>query len=522
MKLSPSRRALITCCLLPAVLGACADANPSATPARPPLPSSTAGPTDAPGPSGGQVVESNPTGASANAAYQPGPCTFREWLVNDTICGTLTVPEDHQQPGGRQIKLAVAILKSSSDHPAPDPVVFLQGGPGLSVLTNRPELTVPSFYPLLASRDVILLEQRGVGLSQPALDCPEIDQVQAADKGGPRDNTDPGPYLPAALACRDRLAKAGVNLADYTTDQGAADVEALRQALGYKEWNLFGISYGTRLALTVMRDFPAGVRSAILDSPLPLQASISNRPRDVAAAFDTFFAACAVDATCNRAYPDLKQVFNDTVDMLNKEPVQFSISQDHQVGITGDMLMGITFEALSIGPMITQMPRAIYAARKRDLTPLGRFVGSGSEGDALLFSVWCSEQVLPAGEEKLRAADSAYPQLHHMFSQLDILGICKQWGVPAVPTPEQQAVRSAIPTLILSGRFDPRTPPSNAGETARTLSNSHLFTFPGAGHAVSHDPCGMVLAAALVENPAAAPTANCFATLTGPAWDVGP
>src|SRR5262249_19692853 len=145
---------------------------------------------------------------------------------------TLTVPEDHQQPGGRQITLAVAILKSSSSHPVPDPVIFLQGGPGLSVFTNQPELYMPSFYPLLALRDVILLEQRGIGLSRPILDCPEVDQVTAgAMQQGWRGENDAGPYLPAVAACRERLTKAGVNLAAYTTVQGAADVEALRQAL---------------------------------------------------------------------------------------------------------------------------------------------------------------------------------------------------------------------------------------------------------------------------------------------------
>jgi pimeloyl-ACP methyl ester carboxylesterase len=468
-------------------------------------------------------MEASPTGASANSAFQPGPCTFRQWIVNDISCGTLTVPEDHQQPGGRQIKLAVAILKSSAGHPAPDPVVFLQGGPGLSVLTTTSVSAIPSFYPLLASRDVILLEQRGVGLSQPALDCPEIDAVAAADKGGPRDMTDPGPYLPAALACRDRLTKAGVNLAAYTTSQGAADAEALRLALGYKQWNLFGISYGTRLALTVMRDYPAGVRSAVLDSPLPPQVSIAGRSQGVAAAFDTFFAACGADAICNRSYPNLKQVFNDTVDKLNKEPVQLTVGQDHQVAVTGDQFMVAVAEALSIGGLVPQLPKAIYAAHKGDLVPLVRFGASDvSATYGLLTSVWCGEQLLPAGEDKLRAADNAYPQLHHMFSELDTLAVCKQWGVPAAPAREQKPVQSAIPTLILSGRFDPKTPPAYAMETARTLINSHLFTFPGLSHAVSHDPCAMTLAAALVENPAAAPTAGCFAKMTGPDWEVSP
>jgi pimeloyl-ACP methyl ester carboxylesterase len=337
--------------------------------------------------------------------------------------------------------------------------------------------------------------------------------------------TNPGPYLPAALACRDRLTKAGVNLADYTTVQGAADVEALRQALGYKEWNLFGVSYGTRLALTVMRDFPAGIRSAVLDSPLPLQLSIADRPGNADAAFNTFFAACGADATCNRAYPNLKQIFNDTVNKLNKEPVQFNVGRDQEIAITGDIFMVAAAEALSEGPIVPRLPKAIYAAHKGDLIPLAQ-VGLGGSGGSSAYglekSVWCSEQILPAGEDNLRAADKAYPQLHHVFSELDTLEICKQWGVPAAPAREQQPVQSAIPTLILSGRFDPKTPPTYGEETARTLSNSHLFIFPDQSHAVSHDPCAMTLAGAFVVNPAAAPASDCFARLTGPAWEASP
>src|SRR5690349_20936484 len=125
------RMYLLLVWVLGLVLGACN------TP--PPVPPATTPPAPTPSPS----VTPTPAGAT----FHPGPCTFRKWLAVDTTCGTLTVPEDHQQPGGRQIKLAVAILKSSSGRPAPDPVVFLQGGPGLSVFTNQPELYMPSFDP---------------------------------------------------------------------------------------------------------------------------------------------------------------------------------------------------------------------------------------------------------------------------------------------------------------------------------------------------------------------------------------
>src|SRR5205814_8004763 len=154
-----------------------------------------------------------------------------------------------------------------------------------------------------------------------------------------------------------------------------------------------------RLALTVMRDFPAGVRSAVLDSPVPLQANYADIPGNYASAFDSFFASCEADTTCNHAYPNLRQIFNDAVDRLNKQPVQFTLGPDRQVAITGDSLIAALGGALSIGEMVPQLPKAIYTAHKGDVTPLVPFATSGPYITFGLYeSVTCSEQILPAGQ----------------------------------------------------------------------------------------------------------------------------
>jgi pimeloyl-ACP methyl ester carboxylesterase len=173
-------------------------------------------------------------------------------------CGYLSVPEDHTRPQGSKIRLAIAIFKSASAHPKPDPVVYLQGGPGGPLVDALgPSFTSNSLAAWPGDRDLILLDQRGTGNSQPSLACPELTTMAHAR------------FVEAMRACHDRLVREGINLNDYTTLQSTGDVHDLVQALGYRQANLYSISYGTRLALTVMRLSPSDVRSVVLDSVFP-------------------------------------------------------------------------------------------------------------------------------------------------------------------------------------------------------------------------------------------------------------
>ena len=161
-------------------------------------------------------------------------------------CGYLFVPETRDDSSSPSIQLAYAVLYAPTESPQPDPVIYLAGGPGGSAVK---ELDGWLDAPYLQDRDLVLLDQRGTGYSLPTLNCPEMEQA----------------VQDATQACRDRLVEEGVDLQAYSSVENAADVADLRVALGYDEWNLYGISYGTRLALTVMRDHPEGVRSVVLE-----------------------------------------------------------------------------------------------------------------------------------------------------------------------------------------------------------------------------------------------------------------
>ncbi len=230
-------------------------------------------------------------------------------------CGYLTVPADHADPRGPTIDLAVAILYAETDEPQPDPVVYLEGGPGGETITDFDSWRG---YPLLDDRDLVLFDQRGTGWSIPLLDCPaEIDELDGAE------------YAAALAACRDELLAEGIDLALFDSRQSAADVEALRQALGYEQWNLYGISYGTRLALTVMRDYPEGVRSAVLDSVYPPQVyTLEELASDELAGLESMFDGCAADRACQAAYPYLEWDFYDVIDALDAEPMVVDYTDD--------------------------------------------------------------------------------------------------------------------------------------------------------------------------------------------------
>jgi pimeloyl-ACP methyl ester carboxylesterase len=220
-------------------------------------------------------------------------------------CGDLVVLADRSQPDGATLRLAVIRLPSTGPAPNPAPLVFLAGGPGqgasgaLQLFTNA---SLPDSA-LRENHTLLLIDQRGTGFSQPMLICPEVDALATRPDSGtisPQEAQERG--FAAFAACRTRLLAEGVSLADYTTAENAADINDLRLALGYEQVDLYRVSYGSRLALTVMRDFPQAVRSVVLTSPLPPQADLlAGRGLAFNNALETLSATCANDPACNES-----------------------------------------------------------------------------------------------------------------------------------------------------------------------------------------------------------------------------
>ncbi len=452
----------------------------------------------------------------------------------DVECGYLSVPLRHTNPNGPQIKLAVAIIKSTSDAPAPDPLVMLQGGPGGSTIDTYASLfllnALPDADKIRAERDIVLFDQRGTYYSQPALICQEdfelldqtLEQQLSREESARR-------QAAASLACRDRLARAGVDLAAYNSLENAADIDSLRRALGYDKINLYGVSYGTLLALHTMRAYPDTLRSVILDSVAPPQLNfLVDAPHSQLRAFDELFQACLQDAACHAAYPDLKQVFFDTVDKLNATPARVEIA-DPKTGrrynavVDGDTFSSILFQLMYPSELLAALPKMIYDARDGRFTlpaqvwPLLLFDRTMASG--MYYSVMCAED----GNFRLEDADLsslppeiAAPEATQLQSFLDV---CKGWQSPPLPPASVAPVVSNVPTLLFSGRFDPITPPTYAQTAASSLRQSYAYTFPWGGHgAFSSNACATQIVQAFLANPTQAPDASCLTSEPAPSF----
>jgi pimeloyl-ACP methyl ester carboxylesterase len=471
--------------------------------------------------------------------FEPGRCRFDPPPGRDVECGWVTVPENRSDPSNnRAIRLHVAVFRSDAVFPEPDPIVYLSGGPGGEELETIGFAFEDSFAPFLENRDFIMFDQRGVGYSEPALACP---QVLAASLDMLDDDLSDEEAFQRQLAayeeCRDSLVAAGVDLSAFNTAENAADVADLRVALGYEEWNLLGISYGTRLALTVMRDHPDGIRSVVLDSAYPPQVDgIAEAPANARRAFDVLFASCAADAACAAAFPDLETTLWEQVDRLNDSPILLPIvyfdGRRFDALINGDALAGVVFQALYSAEVIPLLPELITDVAAGDYLDLATLVSNYvSISEFVSFgmhtSVQCREDIAFADPETVASAVAAYPQVGQIFAEDSGFGtyafdLCEAWGAGAAGPVEDEAVFSGIPTMVVAGEFDPITPPEWGREAAATLSAASFFEFPGLGHGASvSDDCPQRMVLDFINEPDEVPDDSCIAAMTAPDFVAG-
>ncbi|UCH52014.1 MAG: alpha/beta fold hydrolase [Chloroflexota bacterium] len=462
------------------------------------------------------------------------PCQFEIPEGQTVKCGYLIVPEDRSQPDGTSIRLHFAIFKSKSNSPAPDPIVYLQGGPGSSALKQMPQIMKSIFSPFLESRDVIVLDQRGTGYSEPALHCTEVtDYMYASLDKVPSSEEDSRYSLEARLQCRERLVSDGINLAAYNSAESAADLNDLRIALGYEQWNLYGISYGSRLALTAMRDYPEGIRSVVLDATFPLQNNVYiDQPANMDRAFDVFFQSCAADSNCNGVYPNLEKVFWELVDQTNKSPIAFSVKhpqtgKTYDVLMYGDNLIHLIFISMYSTGNIRFLPGIIYQIRdgKYENLPIlmGAYLNTFERiSYGMHYSVRCNEEVSFTTPEELSKAINSYPKFKgsigsYTTPDYNICVLCQKWNAGEADPIENEPVYSDIPALVLAGEYDPIFSPSSSRLAAETLTNSYYYEFPGVSHGASASgaECPLNIVLDFLNDPTLEPDASCVKEMGG-------
>lgn len=525
--------------LLGAVVGCGEEAATTAPPAPgEPTATTAASATATPAP----TATAQPTATTAPTAtpepgaelprFEEADCEFEAPEGREVRCGTLIVAEDREDPASeRTISLHVAIFPSESSRPAEEPVIYLEGGPGGDALESVPFAFEDRFAPFLADYTFIMFDQRGTGYSQPSLACPEsteltlelLDDILS-------DEELQAAQLEMLGECRARLLEEGANLAAYDSAASAADVDDLRRALGYEQVNLYGISYGTRLAQTILRDYPEGVRSAILDSSYPIAADlVGELPANASRAFETFFAGCAADPDCAEAYPDLEARFYDLVAALDEEPITVPVfylfdRQNYEAALRGDDLIAIVFQGLYSAEIIPLLPQLIADVEAGDYellsTLLSNFILNNEFSSlGMYYAVQCAEEAPFAGEEQLDAVENPRLRAFYEGNAADEAEACALWDVPPAPERENEPVSSDIPTLVLAGEYDPITPPAWGEQVAETLDNATYLLFPGLGHGVSVDhPCPLQITLDFLEDPESEPDTSCVAEMAGPAF----
>lgn len=470
-----------------------------------------------------------PNGAHATHSYTPrfesAECLFYEPYDAEVDCGYLTVPEDRTDPDAGTIQIHVAIFRSNNPNPLPDPIVYLEGGPGGSALEYIDYAYEFLIDPFVENRDFIVFDQRGTGYSEPNMRCPELDGAgsELLDQLL-RPDEQVEPHIEAVAACRTRLTEQGINLSSYNSAENAADLNDLRQVLGYDEWNLFGISYGTRLALTAMRDTPEGIRSVVLDSTYPPQVSLYEELSDnLERALSTLFERCEQDEFCNDNYPDLENVFYKLVQNLDENPVLVPIwnwGEETDVMLNGSAMVGIMFSSLYSELAVPGLPELIYNARDGNYEDVAYYAAARTYGPGssigMYYSVQCTEEVPFASLDNIVVGNVDHPELLDFFNRSyhmgkAIVSVCDVWQTTNINPMENDPVISDIPTLIMAGEYDPITPPTWGQDAADYLENSFFFEYAGLGHGVSiAADCPTDMMQAFIEDPTAEPDDSCM------------
>jgi len=410
------------------------------------------------------------------------PCEIRG-INGPAKCGTLEVYENRATRKGRKININVLVLPATGEPREPDPVFYFAGGPGSGATEDAPGVA-RGLAKIREHRDLVFVDQRGTGGSN-VLDCPLFD---------PKDpQSHLGHFLPpdAVRKCRQQLEpKADLTL--YTTTIAVDDIDDVRAALGYDKINLFGGSYGTRASMVYLRRHPKNVRALWLQGiSLTSQHLPRDYPRDAERALQGILSECVADPACNKAFPDVKIDAKAVLDRLMKGPVEVEIqergSSDRlKVSLSRDLAAEAVRYMLYNAQYALRIPLYLHLAAQGDFAPLAQgalffrrnLVGTGSNG--LFLSVTCAEDVpwIKAGEGE-RLAENTFLGDYRLRQQREA---CALWPRAKIDSDYVKPITSDAPVLIVTGEWDPVTPPSYGETLARSLKNSLQIVVPQGGH----------------------------------------
>lgn len=425
------------------------------------------------------------------------------------FCGMLSVPEDHDRPDGRRIELAAALVQDPTRRPSTAPLLLLGGGPGVPLFPTAAAVLADADLAatLLASQDLVLVEQRGVGESVPSLVCP-----------------DPIDDLASAQRCIEANEAAGVDLRQYTTLASTADMELLRRALRIRQWNVLGFSYGTKLMLSMLREHPGTIRSLVLDGvDTPNNSFLTADPPKLTQVLDTIFAGCESRPDCRAAFPALRSRFAASLAEAARAPIVIGENRIDDAGLIGELT------AFQVNPeRIAYLPAVMDGLARRDPVLLQALFGGvaeevpASDAEAMYRSVACSDEAPIVDRQALQrmlmsgdAILAAYAR--SAGTELDI---CEAWPAGRAPDRARDDVAVRVPTLAFNGEFDLQSPPQTGRALAASQPAVRAIEFRGIGHVATNQAtaCALVITSRFVRAGQVGVDASCAAALPATQW----
>ncbi len=418
-----------------------------------------------------------------------------EGIKAQLSCGYLTVPENYTlKPSSglidnkvTTIDIAFVVLPALDPSTKKSPIMLLTGGPGQAGVELAAQINY-ALADLGKSRDIILIDQRGTGKSHPLACTPEVEL----------DPYSQASQLLAPQELEDCLAALTGDLRQYNTENAIRDFDAVRAALGYQQVNLYGVSYGTRAALTYMRMFPQAIRSVVLDGVIATGQPIGLFGQSTEQSFNLLLANCQKNSACQQAYPDLAKEFSQVNEQLAQSAVTVDIPHPRlgtriQLVMDQAKFIHIINQQLYSADMRSLLPLAIHQASLGNFLPLVGLLAARGEQQkiyqALYFNIVCNEdfpRITP--QDFVQDADNGFAG---NLLQLPLQEVCPLWPKYQVSNDFTHLIKAKLPTLLLSGELDPVTPPSQGEKVAQQLTNSLHISVKNTGHGVVMSTCAI-------------------------------
>jgi pimeloyl-ACP methyl ester carboxylesterase len=458
--------------------------------------------------------------------FEKSDCTFATNPPPDGFkleCGHLVVPQDRRKPDGQKLRLAVAVLRTTSPSNKP-PLVMLHGGPSGPGAVAAGMMGVAAGIAKRVQRDVVMYDQRGAGLSEPTSFCAKVtpNTEKLLNARGQKERQEV--FNAAARACVAEMRSNGLDPGMFNSKVNVADLIDLRKALGISQWDVAGVSYGARLAQEAMRSDPKGVRSVILHSPAIVGGGAeSDMPLSHQRVIEKVFAACAAQTSCAAAFPTLGQDFYDVYSSLNATPIDVvdrRSSGNVTIRFDGDRFLRSVYGGFA--GRLTRLPLIINELKRGDRERVAKLLvagfGGGTGSNTLTNLVGCYDGYGPAYFKRSAIIEKQVRPEFRIF--VNDLAECPIWHSQFAPSRDHLVIKSDIPTLILTMEFDDRTTTDHGKMIASGLKHGYLIELPGLTHGQPPAGCAQDIMVEFLDDPNRKPDTTCIASMPKPAFEL--